>query len=229
MNTDVHDTTKQIPYGLVFGQPPRAIFVPDVNFWGQLYEDVLKPCDREISEEGTKDKEQDDEGNEEKDEETEKDEEEKEKEDVEKEEEHDENRVHEEEKEDEDEEKEDEEKEEEDEKIAKDSGDVDKDDGEEEEEDNLVEKEMEGTYVHTVARELQSNIEERNKTTAASDVFVYQYSVDSEKCDGHDSDRDENGNNNVQVSASIYVLILSCSFRCIGGFNEVQFKGFSYY
>ena len=163
----------------------RAIFVPDVNFWEQLDEDVLKPCDREISEEGMKDKEQQDEGNEE-----------------------------------------------EDEEIAKNSGDVDKDDGEEEDEDNLVEKEMEGTYVGTVARELQSNIEERNKTTASSDLSVYQYSVDSEKCDGHESDHDENGNNNVQVSASIYVLILinlSGSFRCIGGFNEVQFKGFGYY
>ena len=47
MNTQVHDTTKQTPYELVFGQPPRAIFVPDVNFRGQLDEDVLKPCDRE--------------------------------------------------------------------------------------------------------------------------------------------------------------------------------------
>ena len=55
-----------------------------------------------------------------------------------------------------------------DEKIAKDSGDVDK---EEEDEDNFVEKEMEGTYVGTVARELQSNIEVRNKTTAASDLL----------------------------------------------------------
>ena len=100
MNTQVHDTTKQTPYELVFGQPPRAIFVPDVNFRGQLDEDVLKPCDRDKSEEGTKDKEQDYEGNEEEDEETEKDEEEKEKEDVENEEEHDENGVHEEEKED---------------------------------------------------------------------------------------------------------------------------------
>ena len=63
MNTQVHDTTKQTPYELVFGQPPRVIFVPDVNFRGQLDDDVLKPCDREISEEGTKDKEQDDEGN----------------------------------------------------------------------------------------------------------------------------------------------------------------------
>ena len=95
-----------------------------------------------------------------------------------------------------------------------------------------MEKEMEGTYVGTVARELESNIEERNKTTAASDLSVYQYSVDSEKCDGHDSDCEENGNNKVQVSASIYVLILinlSGSFQCIGGFNEVQFKGFGYY
>ena len=42
MNTQVHDTTKQTPYELVFGQPPRAIFVPDVNFRGQLDEDGLK-------------------------------------------------------------------------------------------------------------------------------------------------------------------------------------------
>ena len=93
MNTQVHDTTKQTPY--VFGQPPRAIFVPVVNIRGQLDEDVLKPCDQEILEEGTKDKEQDDEGKEEEDEETEKDEEEKEKEDVEKEQEYDENGMHE--------------------------------------------------------------------------------------------------------------------------------------
>ena len=57
MNTQVHDTTKQTLYKLVFGQPPKAIFVPDVIFRGQPDEDVLKPCDREISEEGTKDKE----------------------------------------------------------------------------------------------------------------------------------------------------------------------------
>ena len=69
--------------------------------------------------------------------------------------------MHEEEK-DEDEEK-DEEKDEDDEKIAKDSGDVDKDDGEEEDEDNLVEREMESTNVGTVARELESHIEESNK------------------------------------------------------------------
>ena len=52
MNTQVHDTTKQTPYEL----PPRAIFVPDVNFRGQLDEDILKPCDREISEKWTKSK-----------------------------------------------------------------------------------------------------------------------------------------------------------------------------
>ena len=84
MNTQVHDTTKQTPYELVFGQPPRAIVVPDVNFQGQLDEDVLKPCDKEISEEVTKDKEKDDKGKEEEgeekqeqDDETEKDDEEK--------------------------------------------------------------------------------------------------------------------------------------------------------
>ena len=55
-----------------------------------------------------------------------------------------------------------------------------------------MEKEMEGAYVGTV----ESNIEESNKTTAASDIPIYQYSVDLEKCDGHESDRDENGSNN---------------------------------
>ena len=67
MNTQVHDTTKQTPYELVIGQPPRAIVVPDVNFRGQLDEDVLKPCDGEISEEVTKDKEEEDEEKEEED------------------------------------------------------------------------------------------------------------------------------------------------------------------
>ena len=38
---------------------------------------------------------------------------------------------------------------------------------------------------------------------ACNKISVYQYSFGSEKCDGHDSDHDENGNNNVQVSASI--------------------------
>ena len=55
MNTQVDDTTKQTSYELVFDQPPRAIFVPDVNFWGQLDEDVLK----QPSEEVKKDKEDD--------------------------------------------------------------------------------------------------------------------------------------------------------------------------
>ena len=55
----------------------------------------------------------------------------------------------------------------------------------------------------TVASELESNIEESHKTTSASDLPVYQY---SEKCDGHESDHDENANNNVHVSAPIYVL-----------------------
>ena len=58
MNTQVHDTTKQTPYELVFGQPPRAIFVLDVNFRGQLDEDVLKQPSLEV----TKDKDEDDVG-----------------------------------------------------------------------------------------------------------------------------------------------------------------------
>ena len=43
-----------------------------------------------------------------------------------------------------------------------------------------MEREMESTNVGTVARELESNIEESNKTTAAGDLPVYQYSVNSE-------------------------------------------------
>ena len=50
MNTRGHDSTKQTPYELIFGQPPRAIFVPNVNFQGQLDEDVLKTYDGKISE-----------------------------------------------------------------------------------------------------------------------------------------------------------------------------------
>ena len=69
-----------------------------------------------------------------------------------------------------------------------------------------MEKEMEGTYVGTVASELESNVEESHKTTSASDLPVYQYYADSEKCDGHESYCDENGNTNVHVSALKYVL-----------------------
>ena len=69
-----------------------------------------------------------------------------------------------------------------------------------------MEKEMEGTNVGTVASELESNIEESHKTTSANNLPVYQYSADSEKCDGHESYCDENGNTNVHVSALIYVL-----------------------
>ena len=58
MNTEVHNSTKQTPYELGFGQPPRTIFTPAVNFRGQLNE---KPCDRESSEEAKKNKEEDDE------------------------------------------------------------------------------------------------------------------------------------------------------------------------
>ena len=104
---------------------------------------------------------------------------------------------------------------EEDEKIAKDSGDVDKDDDVEEDEDNVVEKKMEGTYVGTVASELESNIEESHKTTSASDLPVYQYSADSEKCDGHESDPG-------CLNICFNLINLSGSFRFIGGFIEVQ-------
>ena len=38
----------------------NLLIVPDVNLWRQLDENVLKPCDREISEEVKKNKEEDD-------------------------------------------------------------------------------------------------------------------------------------------------------------------------
>ena len=38
----------------------NLLIVPDVNLWRQLDENVLKPCDREISEEVKKNKEDDD-------------------------------------------------------------------------------------------------------------------------------------------------------------------------
>ncbi|KAL5515506.1 hypothetical protein EMCRGX_G000680 [Ephydatia muelleri] len=77
ISAKVHDTTKQTPYELVFGQPPRAIFVPDVNFRGQLDEDVLKRPSEDVK----KDKEEDDVGKEEVDEEKEEEDEENEEED----------------------------------------------------------------------------------------------------------------------------------------------------
>ena len=45
-------------------------------------------------------------------------------------------------------------------------------------------------YVGTVASQSECNVEERNKTTAASDL------PDSEVCDDHESDYDQDGNNN---------------------------------
>ena len=41
LNTQVHEATKNTPYELVFGQPPRSLLVPDVTFRGQLSEEVL--------------------------------------------------------------------------------------------------------------------------------------------------------------------------------------------
>ena len=46
----------------------------------------------------------------------------------------------------------------------------------------------------------------RRVTKPHLQAIFHQYSADSEKCDGHESDHDENGNNNVHVSASIHVL-----------------------
>ena len=98
-------------------------------------------------------------------------------------------------KEDEEKEEEDEEKDKEDEDIAKYSGDVDKEDDFDDDGNDVVEMDLEGTYVDTVASQSECNVEERNKTTAASNL------PDSEVCNGHESDYDQDGNNNGHVSA----------------------------
>ncbi|KAL5471109.1 hypothetical protein EMCRGX_G029188 [Ephydatia muelleri] len=166
-------------------------------------EDEEKDKDDEEKEEEDEEKEEEDEEKEEEDEEKEEEDEEKEEEDEEKEEEDEEKEEEDEEKEEEDEEKEeedeekeeeDEEKDEEDEDIAKYSGDVDKEDDFDDDGNNVVEKDLEGTYVGTVASQSECNVEERNKTTAASDL------PDSEVCDDHESDYDQDGNNNGHVA-----------------------------
>ena len=60
-----------------------------------------------------------------------------------------------------------------------------------------MEKDLEGTYVGTVASQSECNVEERNKTTAASNLPDSEVHV----CDGHESDYDQDGNNNGHVSA----------------------------
>ena len=43
LNTQVHETTKQTPYELVFGQPPRSLLIPDTTLaWRIDEEDVLQ-------------------------------------------------------------------------------------------------------------------------------------------------------------------------------------------
>eukprot|EP00731_Ephydatia_muelleri_P013631 Em0007g941a len=115
-----------------------GIFVPDVNFWGQLDEDVLKRPSEDVK----KDKEEDDVGKEEVDEEKEEEDEEKEEEDEENEEEDEEKDEEDEEKEEEDEEneEEDEEKDEEDGGIGERRGGVKRRRGDEENEEEDEEK-----------------------------------------------------------------------------------------
>eukprot|EP00731_Ephydatia_muelleri_P018625 Em0011g665a len=153
MNTQVHDTTKQTPYELVFGQPPRAIFVPDVNFRGQLDEDVLKRPSEDVK----KDKEEDDVGKEEVDEE----------------------------KEEEDEEKEEEDEENEEEDARRKTRRMRRTKRNEERKTRRMRRKKKWS---------ECNVEERNKTTAASDL------PDSEVCDDHESDYDQDGNNNGHVA-----------------------------
>eukprot|EP00731_Ephydatia_muelleri_P016918 Em0010g16a len=158
-------------------------------------EDEEKDEEDEEKEDVGEEKDEEGEEKEEEDEENEEEDEEKDKEDEEKEEEDEKNEEEDEEKEVENEEKEeeDEEKDEEDEDIAKYSGDVDKEDDFDDDGNNVVEKDLEGTYVGTVASQSECNVEERNKTTAASDL------PDSEVCDDHESDYDQDGNNNGHV------------------------------
>lgn len=39
MNTQVHDATKERPYELVFGQPPRSLMLPDATKRGVIKEE----------------------------------------------------------------------------------------------------------------------------------------------------------------------------------------------
>ncbi|KAL5505829.1 hypothetical protein EMCRGX_G007339 [Ephydatia muelleri] len=145
----------------VFGLPAIIHSDNGKEFVNKLIGDVVSTWPEEADEE----KEEEDEEKEEEDEEKEEEDEEKEEEDEEKEEEDEEK-----EEEDEEKEEEDEEKDEEDENIAKYSGDVDKEDDFDDDGNNVVEKDLEGTYVGTVASQSECNVEERNKTTAASDL-----------------------------------------------------------
>ena len=41
MNIQVHETTKAMPYELVFGQPPRSIIIPEPRLKGTIDEEQL--------------------------------------------------------------------------------------------------------------------------------------------------------------------------------------------
>ena len=41
LNTQVHESTKQMPYELVFGQPPRSIVEPDGKLRGRCCEEDI--------------------------------------------------------------------------------------------------------------------------------------------------------------------------------------------
>eukprot|EP00731_Ephydatia_muelleri_P012499 Em0006g1393a len=76
---------------------------------------------------------------------------------------------------DEEKEEEDEEKDEEDEDIAKYSGDVDKEDDFDDDGNNVVEKDLEGTYVGTVASQSECNVERETKPLLQVIFLIQKY------------------------------------------------------
>ena len=57
MNTQVHETTKQMPYELVFGQPPRSIIIPDPRLKAMIDEEQLDEKDTVTCKSDDEDKE----------------------------------------------------------------------------------------------------------------------------------------------------------------------------
>ncbi|KAL5516751.1 hypothetical protein EMCRGX_G002158 [Ephydatia muelleri] len=57
MNTQVHETTKQMPYELVFGQPPRSIIIPDPRLKAMIDEEQLDKKDTVTCKSDDEDKE----------------------------------------------------------------------------------------------------------------------------------------------------------------------------
>ena len=49
MNTQVHETTKAMPYELVFGQPPRSIIILEPRLKGTIDEEQLDEKDDDIT------------------------------------------------------------------------------------------------------------------------------------------------------------------------------------